>query len=486
MNSSRISSKWSLCVLLAVLLAALPFFQAPQSASAQDAGGEGADAAGADAASLAAFQRFWPTTATNTENASVAIDKNGGVHMAFTSYTSYNGGYPIFYGYCAANCGVKTSWTITTVGNAGMYGGFVLLEVDPSNRPRMVLYQQVNLLDDGQYQYAQCNSGCTAASGWTIVSLQVVAAGPDATRYFTLDAQGRPRFLYNDTDSVNDHRGTYYAYCDSGCTSKANWHETEISESYLLYDFSLAFTSSGGVRMAYRNAAGYPDTLNYVECGSTCTDANNWNEVPLVNPLGSGGSFALDLDTQGRPRIAYYTGYISSTSADNDLLWYAWCNSSCLQAGSWTHRSAGLPKGYGEYVDFVVDAQNKLHFAYLVDDTTNSIYGMGYTVCTANCTGSTAPTWSDQMVETGDDLNASDPVAVQSGCSISAWLDVGEEPSLAVDALGQPRVGYNAVHYQGGTCSIHEDIRLVRYGQLGNAVPPVPKPYRVFMPMLKK
>jgi hypothetical protein len=433
---------------------------------------------------LVAFQTLWPITSNNTDGASIAVDASGGVHLAFAAYTAVDGEYPAYYAYCSAGCGNLANWTVTAVHNIGVFGGSVRLEVNAAGQPRMLWYRQVSISEDGVYQYAQCSSNCTNASNWGIATLYADAVGPGSTRYFALNHQGNPRFLYTDTDVINDHEGTFYAYCDASCTSAANWHEAQISTTYMLYDFSLAFTPTGAARLAFRHA-GMDDTVAYAECSASCQDPDNWNDVTLVEVLGAYGAFSLDLDPQGRPRLAVYSGYFDASSPDNDLLWYGWCNSNCLAAASWSFDYVGLPANYGKGVELVVDAQDRLHLAYLVEDIDQSIYGLGYTLCTANCTG-TAPVWEDSFVETDATLAASNPIDVAPGCSISGWLDVGKEPSLAVDALGQPRFGFTAVHYQGGTCSIREDIRLVRYGQAAGSTPPIDLPNKVYVPMTTK
>ena len=470
MKPFHLSPKKSLIAAICLLLLLSPLSSNPTNASAQ-------------AAALAAFQTLWPITSNNTEGASIAVDANGGVHLAFAAYTAAGGVYPAYYAYCPANCGVLNNWTVTSVQNIGTYGGSVRLELNGSGQPRMLWYRQLSVSNNGVYQYGACNSNCTNPNSWTIATLYDDAVSSTNTRYFALNHQGNPRFLYTDTDTVNDHDGTYYAYCDMNCTSAGNWREVQISTAYLLNDFSLSFTPSGAARLAFRYP-GWDDTINYAECNGNCQNADNWNDVTLVDVLGAYGAFSMDLDSQGRPRLAYYSGYIDSSSADNDFLWYGWCDSGCLNSSSWNFNSVGLPQDYGKDVELAVDAQNRLHLAYYAEDMTQSIYGLGYTVCKANCTTGT-PTWEDSFVETDSSLEISDPITPNPGC-LSYWLDVGKDPSLAVDATGQPRFGFTAVHYQGGTCSIREDIRLVRYGQSGSTTPPIEKKNKVYIPIAIK
>lgn len=471
MKPSRLSLRRSLIIAVVLLLLLPLLYRAETIVSAEHM-------------ALATFKSLWPITSNNTDGASIAVDYKGGVHLAFAAYTAVNGTYPAYYAYCPANCDILTNWTITTVQNIGVYGGGIRLEVNAAGQPRMLWYQQLSVSGNGVYQYGQCDSICTSSAKWTIISLYDDAVGPGSTRYFALNHLGSPRFLYTDTDVVNDHEGTFYAYCDANCTSAANWREAQISTAYLRYDFSLAFAPSGAARLVFR-AAGMDDTIRYAECSINCQLANNWSEVDIVDVLGAYGAFSLDLDTQGRPRLAYYSGYIDSTNPGNDKLRYGWCNSNCSQRANWAFNTVGLPLNYGKYVELAVDSQNRLHLAYYVEDLAQSIYGLGYTVCNSNCTTAT-PAWEDVFVETDSTLQAISPIAAKPGCSVSAWLDVGKDPSLAVDALGQPRIGFTAIHYQGGTCAIREDIRLVRYGQSGSSQPPIELKNKVYLPLTRK
>lgn len=418
------------------------------------------------------FQRLWFFVDNNSESASVAVDTSGGIHMGFSAHTQESGEWPAYYAYCASDCANPANWTTTRVGNVGAFGGYTRLALNAAGHPRLFWYSSTSINSPGVYQYAECNNACTNPVNWTAVSLANDEVGPESTRYFALDPQGRPRYLY--TDTAPDHTGTYYVYCDAGCgTSEANWHEARISSAYLLYDFSLEFTTTGGVRLAYRDATGSQDNVSYAECNANCGNSANWTNVPLY-ALGSGGAHSLRLDAQNRTRLALYTGYYESGDPANDLLFYAWCDVNCTQSSNWDNYGLGLPARYGQNVDLLLDQGGRPRLAYYVEDSTESAYGLGYAECSANCQNNSAAIWRSQFVETSDELNASAPIPVKSGCSSSSWMEVGRAPSLALDVAGNPRIGYTAVHFQGGTCPFSEDMRLVRFALAGSTNPPRP------------
>ncbi len=430
----------------------------------------------------ATFQRMWLSTGNNTTDASVVMDASGGLHVGMAAYTADAGIYPAYYVYCPSNCTQVASWTFTSMGNLGSTGGYVRLALDSAGHPRMIWHSDPSITEAGVYQYSECSSNCTNASQWTTVTLASDAIGSEATRYFTLDQQGRPRYVYSDTGLL--HMGTYYAYCDAGCTTAGNWHDVKISVALQTFDFSLAFTPSGGVRLAYRDASNVVDNVTYAMCDTGCNSSANWSLLPLYD-IGYGAAFSLHLDAQNRPRLALYSGYYGSGDPMNDLLFYTWCNSACTQSANWDSYSLGLPTSYGFDVDMALDQAGQPSMAFYVDSVSDSAYGLGYAKCTANCEDSSTATWQTGFVETMDDLNASDPISVKSGCSLSYWLEVGQNPSIVLDSAGNPRIGYTAKHYQGGSCTIHEDIRLVRFAQFGGGSTPGQYDHWTYLPFVR-
>ena len=430
------------------------------------------------------FQRFWLTISNNTEGATTVVDPSGGIHVAFSAYTSSGGSaWPVYYTYCASNCSLASQWSNPiVVGDCGAWGGDARLALTSAGQPRLMWFNEPLLTEDGYYQYAECNAGCTNAANWTKSgSLASMVVDSGSGRYFALDPQDHPRYIYTDTGI--DHTGTYYAYCDAGCTTISNWHEVQITPDYLLYDFSMAVNASGRVAIAYRSATSYPDTLGYFQCDSNCSQAGSWESITLVDNLGSGNALSLRLNPQGQPRLAYYSGYLGSGNADNDLLVYTWCDSSCTQSDHWSGYQVGLPVSYGKEVDLTLDSQARPQLAYYVDDVTNSVNGLGYATCSANCQSISA-TWQAQMVESSDDLDASDPIPPIAPCTYSFWLEVGQDPSLALDAGDNPRIGYTARHYQGGpACTVYEDIRLTRFALTANASA---NPIDVYLPLVTR
>jgi hypothetical protein len=383
-----------------------------------------------------------------TIGSSVAIDAANGIHVA---YKALNG--DVQYAFCAANCARASNWTVTTVGSADIFGDYTRLALDPQGRPRMMWYRASASGSTEEFVYASCDQGCTSAAHWTLLPITSASSSPETTsNYFALDPQGRPRFVYDD---IFNHTtaGTFYAYCNAACTSSANWFETRLTDSTSLFAYSLAFAPTGRLGMVYETG----DKLAYFQCDTNCNNSANWIGDITAFDLGSGYDVILQLDSQGRPRVAIYSGYLST--GPSRRLYYAWCNSACAAAANWGRHNLGLPEYSGQDVDMVLDRQNHPRLAYSGDVFNDKLT---YAWCTANCE-STSPSWQTRVVETTGFLEASNPLPVQPGCSVSAWGNVGPYPSVALDVGGNPRISYDTTHLQGGTCPVHADLYLVRF-----------------------
>ncbi|MBI3961969.1 MAG: hypothetical protein HY335_04375 [Deinococcus sp.] len=127
-------------------------------------------------------------------------------------------------------------------------------------------------------------------------------------------------------------------------------------------------------------------------------------------------TFALRVDSHGKPRAAFYTGTGEGGTFPPNYL-YAWCD--------------------------------------------------------ANCEAS-AQSWRDMLIEPSERVTQELPIPPYQGCAfplcnppippctLSAWND-GVRPSLALDATGNPYLAYDADHEQGGGCRTFTDTRLTRF-----------------------
>jgi hypothetical protein len=381
--------------------------------------------------------------------ASLAVDSSGGIHVVYSIYTGTdeNGQKPATYAHCSAYCGDKTSWTFAHLGEAVQDAR---IDLDPSGRPRMLLFGPV---DDPnwprmRYQYAACDAGCANAASWTITTI-ATPIEPTGTReynnnrYFAIDQQGRPAFVYTDTNQ-NNHPGTYYMSCQTACINANQWTETTLSSSNLFDKVSLAFSPGGGPRLAF----GYFDEnqdlyLSYAQCDQDCTNGASWSGTALVQIHGS-AKFNLAVDSNGRPRLGVYSGSYGYAPFPSQKLLYLWCNTACNTSSSWFFSDIGMASGSGDGVDLALDGQDRPRLSF---ETASQ--GLGYAWCNAACESGSA-VWQSQVVESQESLADNYEVLPIHRCTISTWFN-GQRSSLALDASGNPRIAYDAQHWWYGT-----------------------------------
>jgi hypothetical protein len=429
-----------------------------------------------------------PFTTTNdgvlhTQGTNLAVDPQGGIHVAYAVRTGLdNDQRPAYYAYCPSNCTSSQQWTrVGLVPGSNNWVADVRVALDPMGRPRLMIFSHP-IEDAGlnQYTYAACNQNCTDSASWTLTPI-LTARLLDPSRwnyvfnYFALDPQGHPAFIYTDGSQGIDHNGTFYATCRAAstdaCTNVANWSEFKLSP-YWLGTPSLAFSPSGQPRAALYFFHDGDDEiimrLLYAACDTDCMSVDNWSAIFIADLHGT-SRFSLAVDSQGRPRMVFYSGQYPDPAYQASKLYYLWCNSGCTdkQQNNWQARDLGLTTYDGMDADLALDAAGRPRIAY---DKIGG--GLGYTWCNEGCE-STLGVWQQHEVESANVLENNYPVAPIRRCTISTWI-TGEQPILALDPAGHPRIGYVTKHAYGGTnldrpgelCPTFTDIVLARFAQL--------------------
>jgi hypothetical protein len=404
-----------------------------------------------------------------TYGASVAVDANGGNHAAYALYTGTDeqGNQPATYTYCPSQCSDPQKWTSVHLGEAVQE---VRLALDQYGHPRLMLFGSVYdpTFPRKRYQYATCNSACTNAANWTLTTIAtpIEAVGTreyDNNHYFAMDKQGRPAFIYTDTYQ-NDHPGTFYLSCQSSCTNFNQWTETTLL-SGAIDKPTLTFSPSGQPRLAF----GYYDQdqnlyLAYAQCDAGCTDANNWSAVSLAQLHGT-AKYNLQVDSNGNPRLGFYSGSYGYAPFDPQQLYYLWCNTGCTtDAGNWFLSNTNMPFGSGDGVDIALDKLNRPRLSFQIAGK-----GLGYAWCNTNCE-STSSAWQSVEVESQQSLSHNFEVLPVQRCTVSTWFN-GQRTSLALDPAGNPRFGYDAQHWWFGTEMVngvpvscnYQDVTVARY-----------------------
>jgi hypothetical protein len=396
-----------------------------------------------------------------TNSAAIKVDGSGRMHAAYAAFGLDSGGQSAaYYRACqptATDCSQVANWPGIALSSDVQE---VQLQLTAVGQPRMLIKT-----GDGYFQYAACDANCVSAANWTLIDVAYhdtvdMSLWDYGQNYFALDGQGRPRFIYFDNQG-SQHWGSYYVYCNTACANPDNWYETRLDQggdaNYEMFTYpSLAFTANGQPRVvSYISTPFGPSVVYYLQCDSGCENGANWQRAALFD-RGSGHAFwALRLDSNGQPRLAFYQGAFDGGAGEK--LYYIWCNGNCLNFDNWDGYDLELGKGVGQHPDLLIDGQNRPHLAFQITPTA----GLAYAHCTANCQSGSS-VWEALIAEASSALDADFPMAPPIGCGASYWYG-GYRPSLSLDAAGNPRIAYDAEHLYGdGICATDRDYKAVR------------------------
>ncbi len=393
-----------------------------------------------------------------TDGPSVSVDANNGVHVAYAAYTSNAAGKrPVYYTYCAANCTGVSAFSAPVL--LGDKVDHVNLGLDPAGHPRLLwIGPDVSGAALTAIYYAECNGSCTSAGNWAVTTLvKMDTTLAHNSRFFGVDPQGHPGFVYYNGDQY--YHNTYYRFCKASCTNAANWSEVALADIFPQSDrelggISLAFASDGLPRIAaaftdYTVGVTPSTYLIYIECGVDCQTESIGGAFDLRYCLlcnDTGGYFNLRLDKLDRPRLALYTGGIQNPSPtlEANRLYYIYCNNNCRDnsIADWAGYYLGLTPGIGQGVDLALDSSGQPRVSF--EDASQ---GLQYAFCTGSCE-TNLPAWQILLVNSSANLDLTEPVPALPPCTVEGWF-TGKRSSLALDTSGNPRIAFDAEHWQG-------------------------------------
>lgn len=208
----------------------------------------------------------------HTRGTNLAVDAQGGIHVTYAIRTRVdNEQRPAYYVYCATDCTKSQQWTRVSL-LLDTWVADVRIALDPTDHPRLLIFSHPpDDVGSNRYTYAVCDNGCTNSSNWTltpIVTTQLIDTSrwDYVFRYFALDPQGHPAFIYTDASQGVNHNGNFYVSCmvvaPAECTNVANWSEFKLDPHWLSTP-SLVFSPSGQPRVMlfYRDNSGDEATL---------------------------------------------------------------------------------------------------------------------------------------------------------------------------------------------------------------------------------
>jgi hypothetical protein len=313
-----------------------------------------------------------------------------------------------------------------------------------------------------------------ASGAFTRTNLAVDAQGGlHAVAYRYAHGEGRPN---------------YYAYCAPAqdCAAPASWRYVQLTADMPFAQIEV--TPDGRPRVLLYNDSWYIDNLEhtlyrYASCEGGCDAGANWTVGDLWAAPNPGSLYSLDqrprsftLDAEGQPRFVYHHG---TEWFGNDFAYteyYAACATECTRPENW--RRVRLPD-YGYWDDFersalAVGADGKPRLLTVLQASDERLW-LVYTECSGTCTAPADWATPTLLWPVGTSLGrnvswslALDPAdrprfmaRLQNGSLLYAWCDGGcamgqnwlgyslgfgsadvAHPSLAVDALGHPRLAY--------------------------------------------
>jgi hypothetical protein len=257
------------------------------------------------------------------------------------------------YAACDQSCGSADSWASAVV--ATSYNATSVTDadqpqrsfaLDPEGRPAFLYndrnYQYAEPDRYGAY-YASCETSCTDAGSWTTTALSRIYRSTWSFDYekFTYQAlrftpDGKPRFIARvyalNADGSEAPYGLYYYGCDGDCDQSASWRRRYLlptgGGSVPHPSWDLAFDGAGKPHIALflGDSITPPEFVNqllYIGCSAQdcLAPGDTWSFSQVLKVKGAGQGADVEVDGQGRPRLAWI-------GPDGDL-GYAWCDANC-------------------------------------------------------------------------------------------------------------------------------------------------------------
>lgn len=264
-----------------------------------------------------------------------------------STYVSLGDDY--YYAACNQNCAYPNDWAIAHVTTTSGMASLTFEDVnrpqrsfalDPNGRPRFVYLDNTGPSHRGTY-YAYCDAAdCTNPHAWFETKISL-SNDPFYEHYYypslAFTSQGQPRVIGDGLYLLQGQElGIYYLACDNFCDIGSNWQRVRLFDRGSGVNVSWDLEIDGNrPRLAIYEGAqlgGAGDRLYYAWCNTNCLTAANWQRHSLGLNSSDGRHPDLELDSQGRPRLAYALYHAGG-------LGYSWCNGSCESGGGWQHQT---------------------------------------------------------------------------------------------------------------------------------------------------
>jgi hypothetical protein len=313
-------------------------------------------------------------------------------------------------------------------------------------------------------------------------------------RNFALDPLGRPRFMYYDRNYFRDpdHWGGFYTWCDGECTNQANWDEAWLLVGAIFEYPSLTFTSDGKPRIVSQiYGSNNTQGVFYLQCDTECDDLNDFS-IAQVATRGAETSPSWDiaLDARNRPRIVMYRGSDLDRERGDRLL-YLECNANCHRPEGWTTVDLGLRAGDGQDPDLEIDAQGRARIAW-----TSVHGNVGFSYCNGSCLQPSSWNNLYFQEEVAARWRQELPQALPFNCDGDVWrpkntmlsVDGDDTLHIAFDVDVHARCVEQTpgdptpyIRYR----RVWDSVRYLQFS-LNGGVPEEPETFQVFLPALQR
>ncbi|HJM30639.1 MAG TPA: Ig domain-containing protein, partial [Candidatus Thalassarchaeaceae archaeon] len=280
----------------------------------------------------------WETNDIDTngdvgEYCSIAIDSNDGLHVSYFKSTTSGS---LKYAYKASGSNWGSSWSTTTVDNAG--GKYTSIAIDSNDKPHIV-YRDGGSSNGGDLAYAEKTSG-----SWSVDS-PLLAAGDVALTSIAIDSDDHIHIAYYDS---NNNDMDYYTNTSG---SWANTFLENIGASTGGMDLDIAIdptTDQPGISYFDKIAT----ALKY-----TYYTGSSWSSATVENSADYGRFNSIAYDSLGNVHISH------ERNVDDDLYY------TSDKTGSWVSTAVDT-NAAGVYTAIAVDSNDDAHIAYRYNTNT--------------------------------------------------------------------------------------------------------------------
>lgn len=432
------------------------------------------DAPFASAAPYARPFFFLPSDADgphNTTRPRLETDAAGNIHLVAPGYAGGNA----YYLFCPADCSDPAQMSTVVLPTDGTAHN-AMIALDPGGTP------QVLIGGYGAVYYATCSGDCRQQSAWRVS--RIVQHSPDADREvtgeaFTLDPQGRPRFVMHAYRAflgiAAPEPVTLYVACDVDCHTPLNWRQSRLSDQ-ILQESTLRFSADGRAHLATVAISEIGELGGYLTCASDCESGRDdaWQGLGLTRAFSDRSieridpAISLALTSDGRPRIMLLG---RDESGARDLSFWACDAADCRSEDAWRANYLIADETLSAGLDLTLDGHDRPRAVYNADD---NIFLL---LCDGDCLHDDDGGWRLLPVELAGNI-PTDSVIPYHNCNIAAWLL--RYPSLALGPDALPRVAYLAEDISGvlgvqdpryPACTPGLDMSIGRFARLGSLEP---------------